>query len=114
MKKKLYRSNHGLVCGVCTGIAEYFGIRPYIVRGLFLLAAMVAELFPPMVYVVILAYIILALVMPRKNDTYNDVLTMLHGMFAEALKRDKSSSNTKQCKKVTDATEKDITKGGKD
>ncbi len=29
---KLYKSNNRKVCGVCGGIAEYFGIDPTIVR----------------------------------------------------------------------------------
>ncbi len=33
MDKRLYRSNtNRMVCGVCGGIAEYFGIDPSLVR----------------------------------------------------------------------------------
>lgn len=42
---------------------------------------MIAEFFPPMVYVVILAYLILALVMPKKPEQYNDVFTLLKDLF---------------------------------
>ena len=31
-KKKLVKSNNRKICGVCGGIAEYFGIDPFIVR----------------------------------------------------------------------------------
>ena len=31
-EKKLYKSNNRKICGVCGGIAEYFGIDPFIVR----------------------------------------------------------------------------------
>ncbi|WP_081675320.1 PspC domain-containing protein [Butyrivibrio sp. LC3010] len=30
--KRLYKSNDKKICGVCGGIAEYFGIDPFIVR----------------------------------------------------------------------------------
>ncbi|MBE5842156.1 phage shock protein C (PspC) family protein [Butyrivibrio sp. INlla18] len=30
--KKLYKSNNRKICGVCGGIAEYFGIDPTVVR----------------------------------------------------------------------------------
>ena len=30
--KKLYKSNNRMICGVCAGVAEYFGIDPTIVR----------------------------------------------------------------------------------
>ena len=29
--KKLYKSNNRMICGVCAGVAEYFGIDPTIV-----------------------------------------------------------------------------------
>ena len=31
-EKRLYKSRDKKVCGVCGGIAEYFGINPFIVR----------------------------------------------------------------------------------
>ncbi len=31
-EKRLYKSNDRKICGVCGGIAEYFGIDPLIVR----------------------------------------------------------------------------------
>ena len=58
---RLYRDpQHGVVGGVCAGIADYFGFRPGLVRlavalGLFFFA-------PP----VILAYVIAVLVLPVK------------------------------------------------
>lgn len=60
MEKRLYKdTSDKKLCGVCSGIAEYFGIDPTIVR-----LAWVA-------FVVfggcgILAYIIAAIVMPEK------------------------------------------------
>ena len=33
MEKKLYKSNQNkMICGVCGGIGEYFGIDPTIIR----------------------------------------------------------------------------------
>ena len=33
MEKKLYKSNQNkIICGVCGGIGEYFGIDPTIIR----------------------------------------------------------------------------------
>lgn len=116
MKKKLYRSNHGLICGVCTGFAEYFNVNPWIVRGIFLVIAMIAEFFPPMVYVVILAYLILALVMPKKPEQYNDVFTLLKDLFSGENRSgsDQSKQSQEKGRKiVTDAKERDV-KGRKD
>ena len=109
MKKKLYRSNHGLICGVCTGFAEYFNVNPWIVRGIFLAIAMIAEFFPPMVYVVILAYLILALVMPKKPEQYNDVFTLLKDLFSGENRSgsDQAKRSQEQGRKiVTDAKER--------
>lgn len=116
MKKKLYRSNHGLICGVCTGFAEYFNVNPWIVRGIFLAIAMITEFFPPMVYVVILAYLILALVMPKKPEQYNDVFTLLKDLFSGENRSgsDQSKQSQEKGRKiVTDAKERDV-KGRKD
>ena len=30
--KKLYKSNNRMICGVCAGVAEYFGVAATIVR----------------------------------------------------------------------------------
>ena len=32
MEKRLYKSQNKMVCGVCAGIAEYFGVDPTLVR----------------------------------------------------------------------------------
>ena len=101
MKKKLYRSNHGLICGVCTGFAEYLGVSPWLVRGILL------------VIVVILAYLIAALVMPKKPEPYNDVFTLLKSIFTGQDSRQSSHSQKQGRKIVTDARERDV-KDGKD
>lgn len=54
--KKLYKSANKKVCGVCGGIAEYFGIDPTIVRLVYVLLIMFAG-------IGILPYIIAAIIM---------------------------------------------------
>ena len=62
MEKKLYKSSKNkMIDGVCAGIAEYFNIDPTLVRiGLVLFSAMDGA--------GILAYIIMAIVMPRNPE----------------------------------------------
>ena len=62
MEKKLYKSSKNkMIDGVCAGIAEYFNIYPTLVRiGLVLFSAMGGA--------GILAYIIMAIVMPRNPE----------------------------------------------
>ena len=60
-KKKLYRIEEGKkIAGVCNGIAEYFGIDVTIIRIAWILAVFFAGCG-------IVAYIIAALVMPKKE-----------------------------------------------
>ena len=62
MKKRLYKIEQGKkLDGVCGGIAEYFDIAPTIVR-------LAWVLFTACVGSGIIAYIIAALVMPKKSD----------------------------------------------
>lgn len=59
MEKKLYKSNQNkMLDGVCGGIAEYFGIDPTVVR-------LIWALFSLMGGCGILAYIIVAIIIPR-------------------------------------------------
>lgn len=59
MEKKLYKSNQNkMLDGVCSGIAEYFGIDPTVVR-------LIWALFSLMGGCGILAYIIAAIIIPR-------------------------------------------------
>ena len=62
MEKKLYKSSKNkMIDGVCAGIAEYFNIDPTLVRiGLVLFSAMGGA--------GILAYIIMAIVMPKNPE----------------------------------------------
>ncbi len=62
MEKRLYRSGSDrMVWGVCGGLAKYFGIDPTIVRIIFVLLIFANGLG-------ILAYIILAIVVPRESS----------------------------------------------
>ncbi len=56
--RKLVKSQDRKICGVCGGIAEYFGIDPTIVRLVWALAVLFAG-------TGVLAYIIAALIMPE-------------------------------------------------
>ena len=62
MEKKLYKSSKNkIIDGVCAGIAEYFNIDPTLVRiGMVLFSAMGGA--------GILAYIIMAIIMPRNPE----------------------------------------------
>lgn len=62
MKKRLYKIEEGKkLDGVCGGIAEYFDIDPTIVR-------LIWVLFTLFVGCGIIAYIIAAIIMPRKSE----------------------------------------------
>lgn len=52
-----------MLCGVCAGIAEYFGIDPTIVRVIWALVTVLLALFGG-----IIIYVICALVMPDKTN----------------------------------------------
>ena len=58
--KRLYKSNHRMLCGVGAGVAEYLGIDPTIVRLVWAALALTGS--------GILLYIIAALVMPENLD----------------------------------------------
>ena len=60
MKKRLYKDHSDKkLCGVCSGIAKYFGIDPTLVRLLWALLVIFAGSG-------VLAYIICAIVMPNE------------------------------------------------
>lgn len=60
LMKKLYKSNNRMLCGVCAGVAEYFGIDPTIVRLIWAALALSGT--------GILLYIVAAIVMPENLD----------------------------------------------
>ena len=62
MKKRLYKTEEGKkLFGVCGGIAEYFDIDPTIVRLLWIILLFC-------VGTGVLAYIIAAIIMPKKSE----------------------------------------------
>ena len=63
--KKLYRLDgpDKELLGVCGGFAEYFGLDPTVVRVIWVLAFFLWG-------VGLLAYLICALIMPKKSDSY--------------------------------------------
>ncbi len=65
MERKLYRSPDKKLCGVCSGIADYFNIDPTIIRIAVALVAVYTTVLP-----VLLAYLIVALIMPTPPENY--------------------------------------------
>lgn len=65
--KRLYRTEgpYKMLYGVCGGIAEYFDIDPTLVRVGWVIAFFCAS-------VGFWAYLICALIMPKKSDIYPD------------------------------------------
>jgi phage shock protein PspC (stress-responsive transcriptional regulator) len=60
-KKKLYKSNNRILCGVCAGIADFFGIDPTIVR--LLLVVLVIAGFGTGIII----YLVGAIIMPERR-----------------------------------------------
>lgn len=65
MEKRLTRSNDRLLCGVCSGIAEYFDVDPTLVRVGYAALSVFSTCFPGIVL-----YVILAIIMPKKDQGY--------------------------------------------
>lgn len=64
MPKKLYKAEKGkMIDGVCAGIAEYLNVDPTVVRVVFAIAA-------PCGGFGILAYILCAVIIPRKPTDF--------------------------------------------
>ena len=65
-KKRLYRSRyHGMIAGICAGIAEYFGWDPTLVRIGYILLS-IFTVFSFTVFSGVIVYLILWIVMPRE------------------------------------------------
>lgn len=66
--KKLTRSSHRMIAGVCAGIAEYFGWEVTLLRIVYILATFFTA------FAGVIIYIILWIVMPEKrlSDGYED------------------------------------------
>jgi phage shock protein PspC (stress-responsive transcriptional regulator) len=61
--KKLYKSRNKKLCGVCGGVAEYFGIDPTIVRLIWVLVALTTG-------IGVIGYIVAALVIEEDPAGY--------------------------------------------
>ena len=61
--RRLTRSKHKMIAGVCAGIAEYFGWEVTLFRVAFVLASILSVAFPG-----ILVYLVLWVVMPRPDS----------------------------------------------
>lgn len=59
--QRLTRSKHGMIAGVCAGIADYFDLDPSIVR----IAYIALSFFT--VFAGVIAYIILWIVIPKEQ-----------------------------------------------
>ena len=61
MKKKLYKSNtNKMICGVCGGLGEFFGIDPTIIRLIWAILALLGG-------TGIVAYLIAAVIIPNSE-----------------------------------------------
>ncbi len=58
---KLYRSENRVIAGVCAGLAEEFGLEPKLVRILAVVLALLSG------GIVLLAYILMAVLLPVKE-----------------------------------------------
>jgi phage shock protein PspC (stress-responsive transcriptional regulator) len=63
MERKLYRSRNQMIAGVCSGIAEYFGLDATLIRVIYAILSFFSIGFPGL-----FLYIILWIIMPLKND----------------------------------------------
>lgn len=59
MKKRLYKGKDKMLSGVCSGIADYFGIDPTIIRLAYVALSVFSAGFPG-----IILYIVMAVIMP--------------------------------------------------
>jgi len=64
MKKNLTKSSEKRISGVCGGIANYINMDPTIVRAIWAVFTFGSSCFPG-----VILYIILAMVMPKAEDT---------------------------------------------
>lgn len=68
MEKKLTKSTDKKISGVCAGFAEYLDMDPTIIRAVYAVLTFFSSCFPG-----IILYIVLALVMPDKNKSNNNL-----------------------------------------
>ncbi len=62
--KQLYKkSSDKMLCGVCSGLADYFNADKSLVRILFVLVALVTAFLPCLI-----AYIVVAIILPDESE----------------------------------------------
>ena len=59
--KRIYRSNHGMLAGVCAGIGDYFNVDPTLIRLAWVFLA-------PMAGIGLISYIIAAIIIPKNPE----------------------------------------------
>ncbi len=97
MNKRLHRSEkHRIFLGVCGGLAEYFDIDPVLVR------IIAVVLLIPGVFPVVIAYFILALIMPTESsvtgtpgDTFQENISDIKNTTVNLGERVRSTFGTK-------------------
>lgn len=100
MEKRLYKSSTDkMIGGVCGGIAEYLQVDPVLIR----VVAVISIFFGG---AGIIAYIIAAIIMPRKEDPSNksDKDTFYERNYGQASSTDSKTENTDQ---IPDASPED-------
>ncbi len=65
MNKRLTKGHTKSICGVCSGLAEYFDIDPTLVRIAYAFLAIFSACFPG-----VLLYIVMAIIMPDPENRY--------------------------------------------
>ena len=98
--KKLKKSNNKVICGVCGGIADYFGIDATIVR---ILVVILSCFWGSG----LLIYIVTALIMPPADteDLYNDNVDNLK---SANVKDEEKGSKSMSSAKATEKTGEDV------
>lgn len=76
-EKKLYRANNTLLGGICTGIAEYFGIDPIIVQILTVVLTVATA------GTLILVYVALWIILPKQPDPNAPVDVQPHTVHSD-------------------------------
>ena len=84
-EKRLYKSRDKKVCGVCGGIAEYFGVDPTIIRLVYVLLVLFTG-------VGIVPYIVGAIIMDDAPSGYSDTESDTNSYSANT--QDSYSANT--------------------
>ncbi|KRL06646.1 PspC domain-containing protein [Liquorilactobacillus hordei] len=96
--KKMKRSNNRMIFGVCGGIAEYFGINSWIIRGIFIILAVI----PHSTFLIIGIYLMCTVLIPSEESS---LFSTLFKKTTQEYTQEKRKSSRKILK---DVHEKDI------